>query len=131
MKTTRYILDTHAFYWFDNGSRNLSQVAREIIADRSLVRYISIASIWEIQIKLQTGKLKLRAPLSEIVRDQQEQNGIELLGIKPAHVYELASLPSHHRDPFDRLLVAQARIEKIALLSSDENIAKYPVTVVW
>ena len=92
--------------------------------------YISVASIWEIQIKFQLGKMRLHKPLAEIIRQEQE-NGIEILPIEPAHIFALDSLPNHHKDPFDRLLVAQAIVEEAVLLSADPLIQQYPVKVEW
>jgi PIN domain nuclease of toxin-antitoxin system len=84
-----------------------------------------------MQIKIQLGKLTLPAPLSILLQRQQQTNAIQILPITLPHVLELASLPDLHRDPFDRLLIAQARVEKASLISDDATIKKYPVTVVW
>jgi PIN domain nuclease of toxin-antitoxin system len=93
--------------------------------------WLSVASVWEMQIKLQAGKLTLRMPLPDIVEHQQKNNRIELLPIILPHVLALDGLPSHHKDPFDRILIAQAQVEKLTLVSHDSTFAQYGVAVVW
>ena len=92
---------------------------------------LSVASVWEMQIKLQLGKLKLSLPLAELIESQRQTNNIEMLPVTLAHVLALQNLPSHHKDPFDRLLIAQANVEEAVLLSSDPMFAKYPVKLFW
>lgn len=92
---------------------------------------LSVVSLWEMQIKLSLGKLRLTLPLREIIEAQQQTNNVEIVPITLAHVLALESLPSHHGDPFDRMLVAQAMVEGAALVSADSNVAKYAVQVVW
>jgi PIN domain nuclease of toxin-antitoxin system len=92
---------------------------------------LSIASVWELQIKNQLGKLVLDQPLEEIVREQVDKNGLQVLSIDLTHVLGLNTLPLHHRDPFDRILIAQARTEGITLLTCDPVIREYEVPVVW
>jgi PIN domain nuclease of toxin-antitoxin system len=127
----KYLLDTHTFLWWDMESSRLSTRAFALCQDRSNVLLLSIASVWEIQIKQQAGKLGLSAPLGEIIQKQRQTNGIKLLPIRLSHVLGLASLPDHHKDPFDRLLVAQATIEKLTLVSRDPHIAQYPIQLTW
>lgn len=126
-----YLLDTHAFVWLDGNDASLSAVAKQIIADRNNQIYLSTASIWEIQIKHQIGKLQLRLSIQDIVAEQQAKNQIHILPIMAHHVYELQQLPSLHGDPFDRILIAQARSEKFDLITRDPKITDYPVTVIW
>jgi len=92
---------------------------------------LSVVSVWEMQIKLQLGKLRLALPLREIVESQQHTNNIEILPATLEHVLTLENLPAHHKDPFDRLLAAQAIVEEALLVSGDPDIAKYAVQVVW
>jgi PIN domain nuclease of toxin-antitoxin system len=99
--------------------------------DSENILLVSVASLWEMQIKLQLGKLKLHLPLAELVSAQQQVNKIEILEVKLDHIMALGELPPHHRDPFDRMLIAQANIEKAILLSKDPIFAEYPVKVVW
>jgi len=127
----KLLLDTHAFIWWDSEPAKLSPKAIALCQDRRNTLVLSVVSLWEIQIKLQLGKLKLALPLKEIVESQQQTNSVEVLPITLAHVLALENLPAHHKDPFDRLLVAQATVEGAVLVSGDPNIAKYPVQVVW
>ncbi len=127
----KYLLDTQAFIWFNGKSSRLSERVVTLCSDPSTLLFVSLASIWEMQIKLGLGKLSLPAPLAEIITTQQSRNGIQLLPIELSHVLELASLPDHHKDPFDRLLIAQANVEKVPIISNDPQIGKYPVSVVW
>ena len=92
---------------------------------------VSIASIWEIQIKTLLGKLALDMPLDRLIATQREENGVRLLPIKLSHVIEHERLPMHHGDPFDRMLVAQARVENLVILSSDSSMSSYDVAVRW
>lgn len=126
-----YLLDTHTFVWLDSQSNNLSARAQQIIADSQNRLFVSLTSLWEIQIKSNLGKFVLRGPLEQIVSDQALMNGIELLTITLPHIVELAALPNHHRDPFDRLLIAQAKVEGYTLVSRDPIVAQYPISVVW
>ncbi|MEP0762369.1 MAG: type II toxin-antitoxin system VapC family toxin [Chloroflexota bacterium] len=127
----RYLLDTHTFLWWDTRSSRLSRRVFDLISDRSNGVWLSMASVWEVQIKHQLARLELSAPLEEIIRIQQRENGINLLPIDLSHVLGLSDLPHHHKDPFDRLLVAQAMAENLVVLSHDPQIARYPVPVVW
>jgi PIN domain nuclease of toxin-antitoxin system len=127
----KLLLDTHAFIWWDSEPARLSPQALALCQDRENALLLSVVSIWEMQIKLQLGKLGLALPLREIVESQCQTNNVEVLPITLAHVLALENLPVHHKDPFDRLLVAQAIVEEVVLVSGDPNIAKYPVQVVW
>lgn len=126
-----YLLDTHTFIWWDSNAAELSSTAFKLLRDKNNSFWLSIASLWEMQIKLQTGKLKLRMPLRELVEHQQRTNHIQLLTMQMSHVLALDSLPLHHRDPFDRILIAQAQIESLTLISHDPIISEYPVSVIW
>ena len=119
-----YLLDTHTFLWFINGDAQLSKKARETIVDYDAIKYISIASFWEIAIKLNLGKLSLDMPYVDL-RHQVSDNGFEILPITFAHTAELSSLDLHHRDPFDRIIIAQALSERLILISKDSNFEKY------
>lgn len=123
----RVLLDTHVFIWWNGNLDMLSPVARSLCEDRENALVLSLASIWEMQIKNQLGKLTFNQPLHEIVQSQQMGNGVELLPIKTEHIYALQHLPAHHRDPFDRLLIAQARVEQIPLITSDPIFHQYEV----
>jgi PIN domain nuclease of toxin-antitoxin system len=99
----RYLLDTHTFVWLDSIPANLSTKVTSICKDPTNLLFISIVSIWEMQIKLNGGKLILPKPLSEIIEWQQQNNSIQVLPVNLPHIFALEKLPSHHRDPFDRL----------------------------
>ena len=126
----RILLDTHIFLWADKDPEHLSPTAKASLEDTANSLVLSAASIWEIQIKAQPGKLALRLPLAELIDDQQQTNGIEILPKTLAHVLTLDALPQHHRDPFDRLLAAQAISEGLTLLSADPVFKQYPVSLV-
>ena len=127
----KLLLDTHTFIWWDSEPQRLSQQVLNICQDTENALLVSVASLWETQIKLQLGKLKLNKPLAELVSGQQEVNKIDILDVKLEHVLALGKLPSHHKDPFDRLLIAQADIEEATLIRKDEIFAEYEVKVVW
>ncbi len=126
-----YLLDTHTFIWWNSQSTKLSPRAYTLCRDNTNTLLLSLASVWEIQIKSQLGKLTLPAPLKTIIEVQQRDNQIELLHIKLTHILGLGNLPDHHRDPYDRLLIAQSKVENIPLISRDSEIAKYPIEVFW
>jgi PIN domain nuclease of toxin-antitoxin system len=92
---------------------------------------LSVASVWEMQIKLQLSKLKLTLPLSEIIDNQQQTNHLEILPILLPHVLAVHSLPAHHKDPFDRILIAQATVEDVIIVSNDPMFPKYTNKVLW
>lgn len=127
----KLLLDTHAFLWFFIGHPSLSGKARASIEDESNEKFFSIASLWEIAIKVSVGKLTLSKPFDEIFPEQLANNGIDLLGITTAHVSAITNLPSHHRDPFDRLLIAQAMTEQMQVVSADAAFDNYGVTRLW
>jgi PIN domain nuclease of toxin-antitoxin system len=127
----RVLLDTHSFLWFIEGNSKISTKAREIIDDTLNQPLLSIASIWEIAIKFSLKKLNLKQPFETLIPEQLELTGVELLSIEFAHVRRVAVLPFHHRDPFDRLLVAQALVEQLPLVSGDNALDAYPINRLW
>ena len=127
----RLLLDTHTFLWFIGGSANLSNTARKHIENLLNERFLSVASLWEMAIKVSTGKLKLDLPFPELVQQQVEGNVIQVLGIQSEHLNVLASLPFHHRDPFDRLIIAQGLAEDIAVVGKDSAFEDYAVKLLW
>lgn len=127
----RLLLDTHTFLWFIDGSPRCSANARALVADVSNQRFLSVASLWEMAIKASLGKLSLAQPFEALIPQQLRLNGIELLGIEFHHTALVATLPFHHRDPFDRLLVAQARAEQMPVVSGDAAFDAYDVTRLW
>ena len=125
------LLDTHALVWFLSGDKQLSAAARAVIEDENNPVLVSIACLWEIAIKASLGKLLLTDPFSVLFPAELANNGIDLLGISVAHTTAVASLPFHHRDPFDRLLVAQAIVERLAVVSADTMLDRYGVSRTW
>ena len=93
--------------------------------------FLSIASIWEMQVKLQTGRLMLRFPLSLLIDEQIKNAGLTILSIEPQHVYHLQTLPNVHGDPFDRIMIAQAIVENLLFVSKDSVLGQYSVQQVW
>ncbi len=126
-----YLLDTHAFIWLDSHPNNLSQQVSNIISDPETEIYLSAVSVWEMQIKYQIGKMDFQKSLSRILIEQIQRNRIQLLRIKLNHIFQLNRLPLHHRDPFDRMLIAQSRVESMPLLSRDSAFGAYDVQTIW
>jgi PIN domain nuclease of toxin-antitoxin system len=124
------LLDTHTFIWWDSDPGKLSATALSALTDSSNTVAVSVVSVLEIVIKAQLGKLPLRMPVTDIIA-QQQANGLVVLDLKLAHVLAVEGLPSIHKDPFDRLLVAQAVTEGATLVTADPLVAQYPVQVLW
>ncbi|MCK4659487.1 MAG: type II toxin-antitoxin system VapC family toxin [Phycisphaerae bacterium] len=127
----RLLLDTHTFLWFAAGSSRLSPIARRHIEDPSHELLLSIASLWEMAIKISLDRLDLGEPMAEFVEKQVALNSIELLEISLRHVCITAELQFHHRDPFDRLLAAQCIVDDLDLVSADGVFEEYGVRRVW
>ena len=127
----RLLLDTHAFLWWIADDARLSKRARSAIATRRDECFVSIASCWEIAIKVSLEKLKLEAPVDRFIPEQLGVNSFSLLPIEFAHVARVARLPFHHRDPFDRLLAAQGLIDDLTVVSADPIFRRYGVKRVW
>ncbi|MEM9153111.1 MAG: type II toxin-antitoxin system VapC family toxin [Cyanobacteria bacterium P01_F01_bin.3] len=113
---TQLLLDTHIFLWLNDRPESLSKAALKICATPTNELFLSLVSLWEIQIKAQLGKLHMSVPWSTMVQRQRDENCLQILAISEAHIEQLGSLELHHRDPFDRLLIAQAQIEKMPLV---------------
>ena len=126
----RVLLDTHAFLWFIADDARLSARAREAIAGADEA-FVSLATCWEIAIKVSIGKLTLSAPVDRFLPLHLADNGFQLLPIELGHVTRVATLPWHHRDPFDRVLVAQSLDETLTVASADPIFRKYGVKRVW
>ena len=127
----RLLLDTHTLLWLLVNDPALSAKARQTIEDPANQSFISIVTLWEIAIKSGTGKLALPAPFSTVFPAELVQNGIGVLSVEVPHLEALLQLLSIHRDPFDRLLVAQAIVEGMTLVTSDVQLANYPVPALW
>ena len=127
----RYLLDTHAFIWFITAVPRLSATARRIVYDPANAIYVSIATPWEIAIKVGVGKLALKEPFAKSIPREISQNKFHILPITLDHVTIVATLPHHHRDPFDRLLIAQAMAEGMPILSADGAFDAYGIPRLW
>ncbi|OGQ80603.1 MAG: twitching motility protein PilT [Deltaproteobacteria bacterium RIFOXYA12_FULL_58_15] len=125
------LLDTHVFLWWITDSAKLSETVRHALADGSTRVFWSAASTWEVAIKYAIGRLPLPSPPGQYLPQHLELNGLRSLPVLDKHAYRAAALPKHHADPFDRMLVAQAQEEDLCLVSSDSNIARYAVSVLW
>lgn len=125
----KFLLDTQIFIWWDSDSDKLPPRFLEVCQNPEHTLILSIASLWEIQIKTQLGKLDLSRPLNQIVDEQTKTNQFVLLPIESAHILGLQQLPFYHKDPFDRLLISQAIIENLTILTVDSLFSQYPITV--
>jgi len=123
----RLLLDTHVFIWWADQQESLSETVLSLLKDEANELNLSVASVWEMQIMVQLGKLKLSMPLEELVATQVKTNDIRILPVELAHVLALSALPFHHKDPFDRLLIAQSIQEDVTLVSADPEFPAYPV----
>lgn len=129
----RLLLDTHTFLWWINSSyvHFLSRKVQTVLSDDNNQLYLSMASMWKIAVKMSIGKLNLSQPLETFLVNQLETNNVNLLNITLPHAVRVATLPLHHRDPFDRLLVAQSLVEELPLLSKDDRFDAYGVVRLW
>lgn len=125
-----FLLDTHTFLWFINGSNQLSSTSKKTIQNPNNTKYISIASLWEIAIKIQLDKLKLHFTFDEL-KNQILQNGFQILPIIFEHTAQISNLELIHRDPFDRLIIAQAIVEQLTIITKDDIFGKYSTNVTW
>jgi len=127
----RLLLDTHIFLWWTDNNPALSLRAQHAISDESSDCFLSIVSCWELAIKASLGKLNLSQSVEKFIVEQVAANGFELLPVDFRHVAAVESLPFHHRDPFDRLLITQARAEDLVMVTADIQISNYDVSVLW
>ncbi len=127
----RALLDSHAFLWWIGDDPRLSPGAREIIAEGGNEIFFSAASAWELAIKSSLGRLRMPADFERFVTDQVNLNGFSMLPVQLSHALRVHGLPPHHKDPFDRMLVAQAQVEEMPLVSRDRRLAGYGVRLVW
>lgn len=127
----KVLLDTHAFLWWITDDTKLSDPAREIMGNGENTLFLSAASTWEIAIKARLGRLKIPDQPDRFISEQMLQNAIQGLPIQISHSLHVYHLPPHHQDPFDRLLVAQTKLENLTLLSADQHMRKYEVKVIW
>jgi len=127
----RYLLDTHTFLWWNMDDSQLSRLAKEVISNGNNEIFLSAATAWEIAIKTAHGRLTLPEDPTRYVSNRLNLHGFQALPIQIHHAVQVYKLPTHHADPFDRLLIAQSQIESMPLISVDSEIRKYEVEVVW
>jgi PIN domain nuclease of toxin-antitoxin system len=125
------LLDPHVLIWWSLDSAKLSRKVHKLLTDAGNTHVISIASVWEIQVKVQLGKLGLDVKLSELITHQKQVNNLQILPIDLTHIYALENLPNEHRDPFDRITIAQAMVEEMPFLIADKVFDLYPIERVW
>jgi len=125
------LLDTHTLLWFVLGDAQLSAAARQFIEDATNPKFVSPATYWEIAIKISIGKYALNEPYETFIDRAIRQNGFFILPIEPRHTALLINMPFHHRDPFDRLIIAQAIVEGLAIVSADPVFDDYSVQRLW
>ena len=123
----KLLLDTHIFIWWADQPEKLSPAALSALEDEANELLLSVASVWEMQIKIQLGKLKLSLPLKELVKNQQEINDLTVSPVALTHVLALDALPFNHKDPFDRLLIAQSIAEGLTIVTADSQFSTYSV----
>ncbi len=124
----RLLIDTHILIWFLEGNNLLSKSRRQIIADSQNDVFVSVASLWEIAIKISVGKLNLVNPLDDVINQIGIEN-IEILPISPEHTLQVSVLPFHHRDPFDRIIICQSKVENLKIMTDDSEFGSYGVKI--
>lgn len=127
----KYLLDTHVFLWMISNEKQLSTTASGIILNPNSELYFSMASYWEICIKISIEKLSLKRSWPQIFEREMNHNGIQWLSVKAEHARGVIKLPWHHKDPFDRLIVSQCHSEKLTCITADEHIRKYNIKCMW
>jgi PIN domain nuclease of toxin-antitoxin system len=127
----KVLLDTHTFLWWITDDPQLSPLARDLMSDGRNSLFLSAASGWEMAIKAGLGRLSLPEDVESFMRDQLTENAIGMLPITMRHALHVYRLPPHHRDPFDRMLVAQSQLENLPLITRDSQLASYAIDVIW
>lgn len=126
-----FLLDSHVFVWMHQEPHRISveAISEMLLTPNSL--FLSVATIWELQIKTDLGKLAFSSKLNEVVDTEIKKNGLILLPVEPKHIFNLSMLPKIHGDPFDRLLISQAIVEDMTIITVDEVFSEYPVKILW
>jgi len=127
----RVLLDTHTVLWWEDGSDQLSTLARDLMSDPQTSNVLSVVTVWEVAIKYHLGRLRIPGTPEAFFAELIAELDLTILPIEKAYAFTAAALPLHHRDPFDRMLIAQAITEQVPILSSDTHLARYPVQVLW
>lgn len=125
------LLDSHVLIWLDIDPDSLSARVRDLLTDENNVWVARVVSVWEIQIKLQLGKLSLNLPFPELLENLRVTSDLQILPIELSHIWALEGLPDHHRDPFDRLLIAQEIATQLPIVSADSIFDRYPIQRLW
>jgi len=125
------LIDTHVFLWLRNAPEKIPTAIQQAYQDINNEVYLSMVSIWEMQIKHQLNKLALDLSLDELITRQQLENDLQLLPIEVNHIYALSQLPFHHNDPFDRLIISQSQCENMRLISADKVFKQYDINLMW
>ena len=125
------LLDSHAFVWMHEEPHKLSvKVAYEILNPANRI-VLSVASVWELQIKIKLGKFSFSDTLENVIIQEQQTNNLQILPVELSHALYLQNLPLHHKDPFDRLLISQAIVENMTLITADPEFSEYRVNLLW
>ena len=127
----KYLLDTHTLLWIISNDQKLSEKTKKIYLNTENIIFFSLASIWEMAIKINLKKLSIEEPLKDFIQSQIKSNDIKILNIEIKHILSLENLPYYHRDPFDRLIISQSMNENIQILSSDKVFDLYPIKRIW
>ena len=125
------LFDTHVFIWWADEPAKLSSAAIAVLEDEDNRLFLSDASIWEMQIKVQLGKIKLKLSLPDLIESQKRDNNVEILHITTEHILALDKLPFHHKDPFDRLIIAQSIVDDFTIVTLDSEFPAYPAKLLW
>ena len=127
----KILMDTHAFLWFIEGDNNLSDAARSLIENHQYQKRLSIASLWEMSIKASLNRLELKTTFPNLIQNYVYNNGFNILSINAEHLEQLKRLPFHHKDPFDRLIIAQSLTENIPIITKDDLFKRYTKNLLW
>jgi len=127
----KLLLDTHTFLWLNDDVDRLSKTVQSLFNEGGQHFYLSMASAWEMQIKNQLGKLELSVTVEDMIYQNQQENHLQLLPIDLSHIAQLRHLPQHHKDPFDRIIIAQALVENMMIVSADKAFSEYEAKVYW
>ncbi len=125
------LLDSHTFVWAHEEPHKLSVIAALEILNPSNQLFLSVASVWELQIKIKLGKFNFSDTFENVIIQEQQTNNLQILPVELSHALYLENLPLHHKDPFDRLLISQAIVENMTLVSADASFANYQVNLLW
>lgn len=127
----RLLLDSHVFVWMHDQPNKLSPAVKNALTDPANQIFLSVASAWELQIKIILGKFGLSDKLENVITQQRQANNLQMIPVELSHILYLENIPFHHKDPFDRILIAQAAAENMTLVSADRHFSNYKVSLLW